>query len=88
VIHDTFETAVQPQFDELAVTRTVFSPPLAPTDCAVGDADNSQAGGVGVGGAGGGGVGDAGAAAWLTVTIAPATVRVPLRAAPGFDVTT
>ena len=73
LIHDAFDTALQAQLELEACTRAVPSPPFAENDSEPGDTLYSQPAAVG-------------AAACVTVTMAPATAMVPVRAAPGFGV--
>jgi hypothetical protein len=72
VIQSACEDAVQAQVVADAVTAIDPEPPAAATLCVVGEIEN---------------VHGAGAAAWVTVNVWPATVIVPLRAAPLFAAT-
>ena len=59
----------------VVLTLTATAAPVDDTVWFVGDAEKLQTGG-------GGGGGAVGAAAWLTLSVRPATVTVPFRAAP------
>ncbi len=68
VIQGADEVAVQVQ-SAVAVTATLPVPPAGSTDCVVGEMVYEHGGG---------------AAGCVTVSVAPAIVMVPLRAAPAF----
>jgi hypothetical protein len=71
VSHGAALEAVQAHVDAEALTSISRLSPSCLIDCAVGDTANVHAGG------GGGGGGGAGAPSCVTVTVWPATIRVP-----------